>query len=73
MVNTARAMHLDKDSTWPKQGKKKEAVRAEQRAQDASDAGTGKAELGEEGEATEEPLIDEWKRMVWREIVFYDL
>jgi len=70
MANTTRAMHLDKDSTWPKQRKKKEAVHAEQHAQDA---GTGKAELREEGEATEEPLIDEWKRIVWQEIVFYDL
>ena len=64
--DTARAMYLDKDSTWPKQ--RKLAVHAEQRAQDA---GAGKAELREEGEA--KPLIDEGKRMVWREIVFYDL
>lgn len=67
-------MHLDRGSSWSKQRTKKEAVaHTEWGAQDAADTGTGKAELGQEGEATEESSLDEWKRMVWREIVFYDL
>jgi len=74
MVTTARAMHLDTDCIWTKQKKTRNAVaHAERRTQDSANTGTGKAALSQEREATEECSIDQWKRMVWWEIVFYDL